>query len=256
MENKKSHPILLLLQDIPDPRDEKRVDYPLINILFISLCAVICGAKGWEVIAEFGEERKEWFSRYLDLSKGIPSHDTFCRVFSLLKPKTMEVCFQDFIRLLTKKFQDEVLAIDGKTKKSPFDRTGGSVFLHMAHVWATKQQLLVGCKAIEGAPHEPKAFEELLGLLDLEGAIVTGDANNCTQGNTQIIRANKGHYVLALKANHHDVYEDIERTFEQLDLTKLDHHREEEKSHGREETREVWMASPSQKLQAKKNGKI
>jgi hypothetical protein len=165
---------------LKDPRIDRTKRHPLQNVLVMSLCGVIAGAETWDDLERFSEAREDWFGTFLDVSGGTPSADTFRRVFERLATKQFEECFRNWVAALAVSFKGEVVAIDGKTLRGHVEQAGEKTQLHLVHVWATEQHLLLGQKAVNGAPGEMAAIPELLKLLDLEGAIITTDANSCT----------------------------------------------------------------------------
>jgi predicted transposase YbfD/YdcC len=219
----------------------------LVNIIVMSLCAVVCGADGWDDIALFAEARADWFETFLELPNGTPSADTFRRVFSALDPRAFERCFRSWVQALAHELTSEVVAVDGKSVKGAFERASPTTPLHLVHVWACDQQLLLAQKAVAGAPGEIAAIPELLKMLDLEGAIVTADANGCTAGVAEAVVDAKADYVLALKANRHGLYEAVQSIFANVlegrsQKPPLPHAKQTSRKHGRHEIRTVWAA--------------
>jgi predicted transposase YbfD/YdcC len=188
-------------QDVDDPRIDRTKLHSLENVFVMSLCAVICGAKGWDAIADFAALNEEWFGEFLELPNRTPSADTIRRVFMGLDAEEFERSFRAWVAELGRDFTGEVVAIDGKSIRRAVDRARPTVPLHLVHVWATRQGLLLAAKAVDGAPGEVRAVQELVRSLDLRGAIVTADANSCTAATTQAICEAGADYVLALKGN-------------------------------------------------------
>jgi predicted transposase YbfD/YdcC len=210
-------PVLLLLKKfkkLKDPRVDRTKLHSLENILVFSMCAAICGADGWDDIAFFAEGNEEWFSTFLDMPHGTPSADTFRRVFEALDPVVFERMFRAWVKELGRDLQGEVVAIDGKSIKRAVDRARPTVPLHVVHVWATRQGLLLAQKKVDGAPGEVRAVQEIVRELDLRGAVVTTDANSCTAATTQAIRERQADYVLALKGNRGRFHGFVKKKFE------------------------------------------
>ncbi len=223
-----------------DPRIDRTKRHSLVNVLVMALCACICGAEGWDDIALFSRLREQWFAGFLDMPGGVPSADTFRRVFERLAPARFEECFRNWVAALAKDFTGEVVAIDGKTLRGLVEKAGGKTQLHLVHVWATKQHLLLGQKAVEGASGEMAAIPKLLELLDLEGAIITTDANSCTAPVTRAIIERKADFVLAVKGNRGRFYDHVVSAFAARErFAERAKHSEVEEGHGRRETRVV-----------------
>jgi predicted transposase YbfD/YdcC len=231
--------------DLEDPRIDRTRRHHLMDILVIALCAVICGAEGWVDIANYGAAKHDWLKTFLELPHGIPSHDTFRRVFCLLDPQAFLVCFQRWIDALSAGLGLKRIAIDGKALRRSFDRAAGKAALHLVSAWATEQHLVLGQVATDAKSNEITAIPKLLGLLDVSGAIVTIDAMGCQKEIAAKIREGGGDYVLAVKDNQPHLLEDIQLCFEQAlanDFAGLGHSRHEEvyAGHGRKETHQVY----------------
>lgn len=190
---------------LPDPR-KRLPQHCLLNILFIVLAGQICGAEGWEAMVSFAQAKRPWLETVLDLSAGVPSADTLRRVFAALEPQAFAGCFRSWGGALAGALAGEVVALDGKALKGAIGTASRTPPLYLLHVWATEQRLLLGQRAVGGAPGESPGAVALLKLLALEGAVVTGDANFCTQRVARAVRAQGGHYVLALKGNRGAVH--------------------------------------------------
>lgn len=248
--------VLEHFKTLEDPRINRTKRHPLQNILTMALCASICGAEGWDDIALFSASRRAWFASFLDLPAGVPSADTFRRVFERLSPARFAECLRSWVSALAVDFTGEVVAIDGKTLRGLVDKAGAKTQLHLVHVWATKQRLLLAQKAVEGSPGEPAAIPELLELLELEGAVITADAHNCTAPVTRAIVDRKADYVLAVKGNRGQFYERVVDAFARRErFAEGKRHAEVEEGHGRRETRIVSVLEPDEWPRGtKKNG--
>jgi predicted transposase YbfD/YdcC len=227
---------------LKDPRRDRTKRHPLVNVLVMALCACICGAEGWDEIALFSKGRRRWFASFLDMHGGVPSADTFRRVFERLAPSHFQECFSRWIAALATDLSGEVVAIDGKTLRGLVEKAGQTTQLHLVHVWATKQQLLLRQQAVNGAPGETGAIPELLRALDLEGAVITTDANSCTAPVTRAIVQSKADFVLAVKGNRGRFYEHVIAAFEEQAPAAT--HGSVQEGHGRKETRIVSALEP------------
>jgi predicted transposase YbfD/YdcC len=230
--------------DLQDPRMERTRFHNLMDIVVIAICAVICGADGWLDIAEYGQSKYDWLKTFLDLPHGIPSHDTFRRVFCLLNPATFQECFQRWIDALSEGLGIKRIAIDGKVMRRSFDRATGKAALHLVSAWATEQHLVLGQVAVDSKSNEITAIPKLLELLDVSGAIVTIDAMGCQKEIAAKIRDGGGDYVLSVKENQPHLLEDIQSCFERgldTDFAGMNYscHEEIYRGHGRVETHYV-----------------
>lgn len=222
------HPASILdhFIDLPDPRREQGCSHRLDEILFIATCAVLCGADTWEQIADYGRSKSDWLKTFLTLPGGVPSHDTFRRLFCLLDPLAFQKGFHAWIttlmerRGLTPLAADapklRPIAIDGKTQRGSARRTVGRSALHVVSAWAVENHLTLGQVATDAKSNEITAIPELLGLLDLKGAVVTIDAMGCQKAIAADIIDRQGGYVLSAKENQPHLFEDVERQFEEV----------------------------------------
>jgi predicted transposase YbfD/YdcC len=229
-------------EDLPDPRRENR-RHQLMDIMFITLCAVVGGADKWEDIEEFGRAKELWFRKYLELPHGVPSHDTFERVFAVVDPEESGRCFLSWIAELRGLRGEEVINIDGKTLRGSYDTEAGVSAIHMVSAWAQKSGLTLGQVKVDEKSNEITAIPQLLDLVDVEGSVVTIDAIGTQKTIAEKIIAEGGEYVLALKGNQGTLKEDVQRFFEDAEenTAAFDHHRAVEKDHGRIEVRECWV---------------
>jgi predicted transposase YbfD/YdcC len=231
--------------DLQDPRIDRTRRHDLLDIVVIAICAVICGADGWVDIANYGVAKHDWLKTFLGLPEGIPSHDTFRRVFCLLDPGAFLECFQRWIDALSAGLGLKRVAIDGKTLRRSFDRATGKAALHLVSAWATEQHLVLGQVAVDAQSNEITAIPKLLELLDVSGAIVTIDAMGCQKEIAAQIREGGGDYVLSVKDNQPHLLEDIQLCFEKAldtDFAGLEAstHEQVYDSHGRLETHSVY----------------
>jgi predicted transposase YbfD/YdcC len=225
-----------------DPRMRRRRRHLLLPIIVMAICAVIADCDNWQDIGLFVHKRKAWFQRFLVLPNGVPSHDTFERVFRLLDPAAFGACFQSWIQSISAAVGLPHIAIDGKTLRRSFDRAAGLGPLHLVSAWATHQHLTLGQVAVDGKSNEITAIPKLLELLDLHGALVTIDAMGCQKEIAGRIVAGGGDYVLTVKDNQKRLLDDIQATVAQaldgeLPAAVMDQHAKVEQGHGRLEKR-------------------
>jgi hypothetical protein len=171
-------------------------------MLFIALCAVLCGAESFTEIAQWGRSKQEWLKTLLPLDGGIPSHDTFGRLFARLDRQAFAYCFQQWTKTLQEKTPGEIIALDGKWLRSSFDKATGTPALKLVSAWAEDARLVLAQKAIDAGKSESDTMLALLKLLDVQASVVTIDAAGCQKGIARQIIKQKGDYVLALKDNH------------------------------------------------------
>jgi predicted transposase YbfD/YdcC len=229
---------------LEDPRMDRTRLHDLMDIVVIAICAVICGADGWQDIAKYAQAKQEWLSTFLALRNGIPSHDTFRRVFCILDPSAFHECFQRWIDALSEGLGLKRIAIDGKTMRRSFNRATGKAALHLVSAWATEQHLVLGQVAVDCKSNEITAIPKLLELLDVSGAMVSIDAMGCQKEIAAKIREGGADYVLSVKDNQPNLLEDIQRCFEKgldTDFADMNHsyHQECYRGHGREEKHSV-----------------
>src|SRR5829696_5506732 len=201
---------------LEDPRETSRCDHQLIDILVIAVCAVIACAESWEDIALYGRSKQAWLKTFLVLPNGIPSHDTFRRVFMLIDPDAFEVCFTQWVQSWARGVarEREVVAVDGKTVRRSGSRRHDHGPLHVVSAWASAQGLALGQRAVDGKSNEIAAIPALLETLHLEGCIVTLDAMGCQKDIAAQIRAKGADYLLVLKANHGRAFRAVREQFE------------------------------------------
>ncbi len=225
-----------------DPRLNRRKRHELMDLLVIALCAVVCGANNWQQIETFGRRRQSWLATFLALPNGIPSHDTFERVFQRLCPDAFQHCFLAWLRQLHAQLGGDHFAIDGKALRRSGSPTNGLGPLYLVSVWATQANLTLGQVAVDTKSNEITAIPKLLELLDLHGALVTIDAMGCQKKIAAQITEGGGDYVLTVKENQGHLYDDILSCFVQaieadFQGVSCDHYVTEERGHGRHEKR-------------------
>jgi predicted transposase YbfD/YdcC len=224
---------------LKDPRRSHRRLHLLLDILLIAICAVLCGANTWPEVVTWAQRRHQWLGRLLPLPNGIPSHDTFERVFDRIDPVGFQACFRAWIAAACEALQLPHIAIDGKTLR----RSGAGPLgpLHVVSAWASVNHLALGEVAVAEKSNEITAIPRLLDLLDVAGALVTIDAMGCQKDIAKKIRERGADYVLTVKENQPHLLEDIQvclrEAFDQESDERLDHWQTQERGHGRTELR-------------------
>jgi predicted transposase YbfD/YdcC len=226
---------------LTDPR-RRKVVHPLINIVTIALCAVIAGADDFVAIAEYGRKKRTWLSQFLDLSRGVPSHDRFNAIFAAIKPAEFEECLLSWITALHEVSGGQVVAVDGKTLRRSFDKAAGKSAIHMVSAWASANHISLGQVVVDQKSNEITAIPKLLEILEISGCLVTIDAMGCQTEIADEIIANGADYVLAVKGNQPTLHAGIEAFFlDHLDddfaRVGVGRYEKKEKGHGRVEMR-------------------
>jgi predicted transposase YbfD/YdcC len=239
-------------ETITDPRVDRGRNHNLLEMIFITICAVLCGADGWADVERFGKAKRDWLEQFLQLPHGIPSHDTFGRVFARLDTSEFYNCMHNWLVRFRKSLKGQGVAIDGKTLRGSFDTASGKSPLHLVSAWACDLRVSLGQLAVEEKSNEITAVPKLLELLELTGAVVTLDAMHCQRETASAILKREADYVLVVKGNqpklHAALYELFvaygERDFQ---VPELRRHITVEKSHGRLERREYYViAAPGE----------
>lgn len=239
---------------IADPRKPINRRHNLIDIIVISICATLSGCEDFTEIAEYGEAKEEWLKTFLELPNGIPSHDTFTRVFRVIDPDEFGDCFSEWVQALREEVSQEVVAIDGKTIRRSFDKASEKTALHVVSAFASENKLALGQVSVSDKSNEITAIPKLLKLLYLKGCIVTIDAMGCQKKIASAIRNKKADYVLALKGNHPNLEKEIKNIFsDEYFLKDCDYHKTEnnKKNHGRLEVREYYITDKLKSLSDK-----
>ncbi len=257
MEPSPARALSTYFAQLPDPRVERSKRHPLLSIITIALCAVIAGADSWDTIAAFGEIRAAWFASFLDLPHGIPSHDTFNRVFAALDPDAFRTAFAAWMQAITGVLPAQVIALDGKTLRGSQDRTLGKAAIHMVSAWASANQLVLAQVKVTDKSNEITALPHLLQQLAIAGCIITIAAMGCQRAIAAQIVAQRGDYVLALKDNQPTLHADVQECFAQLDAVPtaaagpaagVDRATTTDKGHGRLEIRRQTVVREAETL--------
>ena len=239
--------ILESFSEVKDPRVLKSsVCHDLGNILFITLCAVLCGANNLKEVAAYAKSRKKWLSTVLDLMHGVPSYSTFWWTFVMLDPTEFHQGFSKWITYLMSTIDDEVYAIDGKALRGTAVKGKPNSFVHMVSVWACSQQLTLGQVKVDGKSNEITAIPKLLDIIDIAGATITIDAMGAQTKIARQIIDNGGHYIIALKGNQSNFHDEVSNFFEQaekINFEGIDHqaYNMTEEGHGRLEKRSIYV---------------
>ncbi len=241
-----SNPSFGCLEMVADPRVNRSKRHKLVDILIIALCGFLGGCESWVDVELFGIAKQKWLEKFLELPHGIPSHDTFGRVFALLQPQQLAGVLQQFVQAVTGSLQGQAVAIDGKTLTGSAESTTAKEALHLVSAWATQHGVVLGQMATEDHSNEITAIPKLLQLLDVRGATVTIDAMGCQKQIARQVRDQGADYVLAVKGNQKNLAEAVRFTMGRGHSTlarwKLT---TREKNHGREEQRTYTaMAAP------------
>lgn len=234
--------------DLPDPRTARGQRHALTDVLTIALCAVICGAEGWTEVQQFGEAKLKWFRTFLELPRGIPSHDTFGRIFAALNPLAFERCFMAWMRALAKHSGGRLIAIDGKTLRRSFAHAWKREAIHMVSAFVGANNMVFGQWATDAKSNEITAIPKLLELLDLKDATITIDAIGCQKDIARRIVEAGGDYVLAVKSNQPTLHRQVTALMDEGILEGFagwshDVCEQTDGDHGRIETRKVWCTS-------------
>ena len=241
------HSLLVHFADLADPRVARTQRHCLIDILGIALCAMLCGAEDFVAMARYGAAKEGWLKDKLglDLPGGIPSHDTFGRVFACLDPDAFGQCFLSWTQEMHRETGGQVIALDGKTLRRSFDTASGKGAIHMVSAWASDSRLVLGQVKVDAKSNEITALPKLLALLELSGSTVTADAMGCQKAVAKQITEQGGQYVLALKDNHALLHKEVRRLFTWgeaggADDLALSFYQSQDYEHGRQETRRCW----------------
>lgn len=248
MSDENPFSLIISFQELPDPRVAGRCDHKLIDIIVITVCAVIAGAESWVDVESFGQAKHEWLKTFLKLPHGIPSHDTFGRFFAVLDAEAFQTAFMRWVEGVFRVSRGQVIAIDGKTVRRSHNRTIGKDAIHLVNAWATRNGIALGQWKTDAKSNEITAIPPLLRQLNVAGCIVTVDAMGAQTKIAQAIRAEKADYVLRVKDNQGYLHQDILDWFAHVDHVQfagMPHSYAEtvNKGHGRIEIRRCWAIS-------------
>lgn len=229
-------------EEVTDPRADRGLNYPLVEMIFVALCGTICDCNSWVDVSKFGTAKLAWFRKFLPFERGIPSHDTFSEVFARLDSVQFYAALQSWTTSIVGSLKDQMVAFDGKTLCGSFDRASSKSALHSVSAWACGLKLCLGLKSVEDKSNEIPAVQQLIELLDLKGAIVTADAMHCQVETAAKISDKDADYVLIAKGNQESLRSEIRETLANAFEQKNPRMRQcsaTETNRGREETRDV-----------------
>lgn len=245
-------PFLTHFAPLNDLRLNHNKRHNLADLLFVAVCAVLCGANHCVAIADFAKARLPWLRQFVPLEGGAPSHDTFSRVLGLIDPKEFELCFVRWTQAIHQATQGEVVPIDGKTVRRSFDKATGQAAIHMVSAWGSRNGITLGQVKVDDKSNEITAIPKLLAMLDIRGRIITVDALGTQKAIAEQVIAQGGDYVMAVKDNHPDLSADIIAFFErnranrfqdaEADPVSHDYCQTRDADHGRIETRTCWCS--------------
>jgi predicted transposase YbfD/YdcC len=240
-----SRGVMRVLGQVKDFRMNRTKRHVLTDILFVTICAVISGADSWTEVQLYGNSKLAWLRRFVPLVNGIPSHDTFGRVFARLDPVQLENCFLQWMSALAEATEGRLVAIDGKTLRQSFDKANGKAAIHMVSAWCEANHLVLGQVATAEKSNEITAIPQLLDMLDIRNAVVTTDAMGCQKAIAEKIVKGQGHYLLQVKENQPTLHARIKETFDELTgrgipCVACQEYEETNTGHGRIETRRIW----------------
>ena len=253
--------IMSYFGDMDDPRTGQNITHPLVNIVMIAILGVICGADGWVDIERYGNAKKDWLSSFLDLEKGIPSHDSFGRVFRWLDEDAFQARFIKWTASLCQETEGQLVAMDGKKLRGSHERRKGRDGIWMVSAWSSENRLVLGQKKVDEKSNEITAIPELLAQLDITGCVVTLDALNTQTAIAKQIVDAEADYILAVKKNQGTLHEDLENLFTGFEY---DHYQDiiyetaqcENDEHDRQEFRQIWVVSEPEYRNYLRRGKL
>lgn len=239
--------------NLKDPRAQQSIKHNLMDILLITICAVICGADDWYAIEAYGHSKLDWLKNFLELPHGIPRHDTFSRLFARLNPEQLQSSFISWVQEIHPLKQGELLNIDGKTLRGAKERGHSKSLIHLVSVWSSDYHLVLGQSKVQEKSNEITAIPELLQLLLIKGCLVSIDAMGCQKEIAKTIIDQEADYVLALKGNHGNLYEDVTQLFRlahQQNFNQIEHqfYQTVNQNHGRREIRRFWTMGNTEYL--------
>lgn len=235
-------------ESLEEPRVARTRLHSLNDILVITICGFVCGVDNWVDLQFFAEDREDWFKTFLKLPNGIPSHDTFGRLFGALDPVEFSCCFARWMRGISKVTDGQVVAIDGKTLRRSFDTAGEKAAIHMVSAWATKNKVVLGQVKTDEKSNEITAIPKLLEMLFLDGSTVTIDAMGCQREIVSSIASKGADYVISLKGNQGTLHDQVKAFFDEARAERFETVRHSyaesiDDDHGRIEKRRCWVTS-------------
>lgn len=233
---------------VTDPRKDRTKDHKLIDIIAIAVCAVICGAEGWTDIENFGQSKEMWLRTFLELPNGIPSHDTFGRVFSMIDAQQFQLAFWEWVCAVNDLIQGQIINIDGKCLRGSHDEPLGKRAIYMVSAWAAENEIVLGQRKVDEKSNEITAIPELLKILSISGCIVTIDAMGTQTNIAKTIVEAQADYVLSVKENQGHLLEDIATIFavdqvSDFKYASYEYKQTTSKGHGRIDVRQCWSTS-------------
>jgi predicted transposase YbfD/YdcC len=242
--------LVFYFSEVEDPRsDNKR--HLLLDIIVIAVCAAICGADTWTDVELFGQAKERWFRTFLELPHGIPSHDTFSRVFALIDAEQFQESFRNWIAAVEERTKGEIIALDGKQLRRSHDKAEGQKAIYMVSAWASENSMVLGQRKVDERSNEITAVPQLLEMLEVAGCIVTADAMHCQVETAKKVIDNDADYVFVVKDNQPRLLEAIQGLFDDPDEMRwvdTDYDRTTDGNHGRIETRQCWTTSDPEYL--------
>jgi predicted transposase YbfD/YdcC len=231
---------------LEDPRAEHLLEHQLLDIIGLTICAVVCGADSWVDIEHYGKAKQDWLKGFLKLTNGIPSHDTIARLFAALKPEALQECFLSWVKAIADLSAEDIIAIDGQTLRQSYDTGANKGAIHLVSAWASQNRLVLGQVKVDEKSNEITAIPHLLKVLDLHGCIVTLDAMGAQKAIAQQIIEGGGDYGLSLKGNQGNLHQDVKQLFEwsrQQQFKEIPHefYQTLDGQHGRTEIRRHWL---------------
>jgi predicted transposase YbfD/YdcC len=243
-------PFVFYFSDVEDPRsDNKR--HLLLDILVIAICGAICGADTWTDVELFGQAKERWFRTFLELPHGIPSHDTFSRVFALIDAEQFQRSFRNWIAAVEERTKGEIIALDGKQLRRSHDKAEGQKAIYMVSAWASENSMVLGQRKVDDRSNEITAVPQLLEMLEVAGCIVTADAMHCQVETAKKVIENDADYVFVVKDNQPRLLEAIQDLFDdpgEMRWVDTDYDKTTDGNHGRLETRQCWTTSDPEYL--------